>query len=45
MINAYLTLIMVIVYYLLNHQQTASQVNQVMVESLEILLQPRFETA
>jgi hypothetical protein len=45
MINAYLTLIMVIVYYLLNHQQMASRVDQVIAESLEILLQPRFETA
>ena len=35
----------VTVYYLLNHQQTASPADQVIVESLEILLQQRFETA
>jgi hypothetical protein len=39
------TLIIVTVYYLINHQPTASPADQVIVESLEILLQRRFETA
>jgi hypothetical protein len=43
--SAYLTLIIVTIYYLPNHQQTASPADQVIVESLDILLHRRFETA